>query len=222
MNAWDACASRYSNAEEMMSGYRGLHARLSRPAVVVDDTNVVLTSTRNPISKTYEPSTPDPEREVDPEPVTNLWIAPVVSEMPIVEAPDQSAWRRFIDELVIVMIEGEDHFCPSLSSPKTHVARAVFSGETEPPRLPNGRIPLTNKDLLKAVAAKHEMSVIEMIATRRDAKTVIARQEAIWWFRKLTEYSLPTIGQIFGGRDHTTMIHAIRRHQQRIDAGEAF
>ena len=40
---------------------------------------------------------------------------------------------------------------------------------------------------------------------------MIARQVAMYVFRELTEFSYPMIGREFGGRDHTTVIHAVEK-----------
>lgn len=55
----------------------------------------------------------------------------------------------------------------------------------------------------------------------RRAKTVSARHMAIWLTRRLTTHSLPAIGRHFGGRDHTTIMHACRRWEARMEADTA-
>lgn len=70
------------------------------------------------------------------------------------------------------------------------------------------------------VAAKHGFTVCEMESARRNRKLVNARHEAMWRMHKETSASLPMIGKVLGGKDHTTILHGIRRYQARIDAGE--
>jgi chromosomal replication initiator protein len=43
---------------------------------------------------------------------------------------------------------------------------------------------------------------------------VAARQEAMYVFRELTDLSYPAIARLFGGRDHTTVIHAVEKIQR--------
>lgn len=50
-----------------------------------------------------------------------------------------------------------------------------------------------------------------LIGHSRLAQIALARQFAIWAFRRIRKCSLPSMGKHFGGRDHTTMLHAIRK-----------
>lgn len=51
----------------------------------------------------------------------------------------------------------------------------------------------------------------DIVSPRRDAPSVQARHVAIYLARQMTPLSLPAIGRLFGGRDHTTILHAVRR-----------
>lgn len=70
--------------------------------------------------------------------------------------------------------------------------------------------------ILAAVAFKHGISVNDLKAKRRDRLAVQARHEAMWRVKNKTLFSLPKIGRVFGGRDHTTVLHAIRKHEARM------
>ena len=50
-----------------------------------------------------------------------------------------------------------------------------------------------------------------MLSRSRAERIVWPRQAAMYLTKELTEYSLPVIGRAFGGRDHTTVLHACRR-----------
>lgn len=76
------------------------------------------------------------------------------------------------------------------------------------------------REIAKAVAKAHGISFIDLISARRTRHLAIARQHAMWLMKKYTTLSLPGIAAILGDRDHTTILHGIRRHQARIDAGE--
>lgn len=67
------------------------------------------------------------------------------------------------------------------------------------------------------VCQKHRVSAQELLSSRRLKAFVLARQEFCWRARRETEASLPEIGK-FIGRDHTTVIHSIERHEQRVAA----
>ena len=56
----------------------------------------------------------------------------------------------------------------------------------------------------------------ELVSPRRNRRLVYARQIAMYLCRELTDHSLPAIAQQFGGRDHTTVLHAHRKIQRQI------
>jgi chromosomal replication initiator protein len=79
---------------------------------------------------------------------------------------------------------------------------------------------LRAKRIMAETAALYGVKVIDLVSQRRDALTSRARQHCYWTMRHETTWSLPRIGKMFGDRDHTSILHGVRRHQARIDAGE--
>ncbi len=71
--------------------------------------------------------------------------------------------------------------------------------------------PVTIEAIQFAVADHYSISVEEMKSKRRDKHIVYPRQVAMYLIREETESSLPVIGSAFGGRDHTTALHAIEK-----------
>jgi chromosomal replication initiator protein len=71
--------------------------------------------------------------------------------------------------------------------------------------------PVSIETIQLAVAAHYAISVEEMKGKRRDKNIVFPRQVAMYLIREETESSLPVIGSAFGGRDHTTALHAIEK-----------
>lgn len=67
--------------------------------------------------------------------------------------------------------------------------------------------------ILHEVAAYFGVTVDDLKSQNRSKPIVSARQIAMYLLRDLTELSLPKIGQVFGGRDHTTVLHA---HQKMV------
>jgi chromosomal replication initiation ATPase DnaA len=65
------------------------------------------------------------------------------------------------------------------------------------------------------VADYYGLKPIEMISQRRGRSVAWPRQVAMYLCRQLTPHSLPSIGRHFGGRDHTTVLHAIRAVESR-------
>ena len=69
---------------------------------------------------------------------------------------------------------------------------------------------LTVARIQEEVARYYTMPLREMTAHRRSQPHARYRQTAMFLARELTGQSLPNIGKLFGGRDHTTVMHAIR------------
>jgi chromosomal replication initiator protein len=67
-----------------------------------------------------------------------------------------------------------------------------------------------------AVACHFDLPVSELISPSRAARIAWPRQLGIHLARELTDLSLSTIGEAFGGRNHATVLHACRRVAQRI------
>ena len=61
---------------------------------------------------------------------------------------------------------------------------------------------------MTVIAHNYNISVSDLKGKKRDKKIVVPRQIAIYIARELTEYSYIEIGNEFGGRDHTTIMHA--------------
>ncbi|HMI55174.1 MAG TPA: helix-turn-helix domain-containing protein [Gemmatimonadaceae bacterium] len=66
------------------------------------------------------------------------------------------------------------------------------------------------KDIKRCVAQHFNLSLRDLESPRRFAKIVKPRQIAFYLARKLTNRSLPDIGRRFGGKDHTTILHACK------------
>jgi chromosomal replication initiator protein len=61
------------------------------------------------------------------------------------------------------------------------------------------------------VARQYNVSRADLLSSRRTANVVRPRQIAMYLAKTLTLRSLPEIGRRFGGRDHTTVLHAVRK-----------
>jgi hypothetical protein len=72
------------------------------------------------------------------------------------------------------------------------------------------------KQIAYEVASKHGLTLPELFARRRWQNIVIARQELFYRLSKETSMSLPAMGRMCGGYDHTTALHSIRKHEQRM------
>ena len=76
---------------------------------------------------------------------------------------------------------------------------------------------VTIDEIQKAVSAHFELKPIELVSARRAVVVARPRQIAMYLAKRLTTRSLPEIGRKFGGRDHSTVIHAVRRIEQLRD-----
>ncbi|CAO5193191.1 Chromosomal replication initiator protein DnaA [Frankia sp. AiPs1] len=74
-----------------------------------------------------------------------------------------------------------------------------------------GNPDITAVEIMNATAAYFGVSMDDLCGTSRSRVLVTARQIAMYLCRELTDLSLPKIGQHFGGRDHTTVMHADRK-----------
>lgn len=83
----------------------------------------------------------------------------------------------------------------------------------EPPTLKLPQIKL----IMSLVSAFYEVSRLDMISERRQAYIVRPRQIAMYLCKTLTLKSLPEIGRQFGGRDHTTALHAVRKIEHLLE-----
>ncbi|MDE0117406.1 MAG: chromosomal replication initiator protein DnaA [bacterium] len=83
--------------------------------------------------------------------------------------------------------------------------------------------PVTADGILNATAELFRFSVDEIVGPRRQRPLVKARQISMYVFRELTELSYPDIARVFGGRDHTTAIHAVQKiTKQMAEQPETF
>jgi chromosomal replication initiator protein len=71
-------------------------------------------------------------------------------------------------------------------------------------------------DIKAAACEQFGVSSDELVSAARTARLAWPRQVAMYLARELTQESLPAIGREFGGRDHTTVLHAWRRTEERM------
>jgi chromosomal replication initiator protein len=74
---------------------------------------------------------------------------------------------------------------------------------------------LEARQVQEAVAARLELTVDDLLSPSRTARIARARQLAMYLTRELTDLSLPAIARAFNRRDHTTVLHAIRRVERK-------
>ncbi|MFT4058221.1 MAG: chromosomal replication initiator protein DnaA [Legionella sp.] len=81
---------------------------------------------------------------------------------------------------------------------------------------------VTIENILKTVAEYYKVKVADILSKRRSRSIARPRQMAMALSKELTNHSLPEIGDHFGGRDHTTVIHACRKVKELIQDDSDF
>ena len=72
-------------------------------------------------------------------------------------------------------------------------------------------------NIKKKVAEYYKIKVADLLSKRRNRSVARPRQVAMALSKELTRHSLPEIGDAFGGRDHTTVLHACRKIKELRD-----
>ncbi|HEY6169282.1 MAG TPA: chromosomal replication initiator protein DnaA [Verrucomicrobiae bacterium] len=80
-----------------------------------------------------------------------------------------------------------------------------------------GRVTITIDSIQKRVAEHFDIRLADMTSKRRPENIAFPRQIAMFLARQMTESSLSTIGESFGGRDHGTVLHACRLVKDRME-----
>jgi chromosomal replication initiator protein len=81
-----------------------------------------------------------------------------------------------------------------------------------------GRIKID--DILKIVGRHYNVAKSDLLSPRRSRTVVVPRQIGMYLAKKLTSRSLPEIGRRFGGRDHSTVLHAVRKIDEQVRVDE--
>ena len=77
---------------------------------------------------------------------------------------------------------------------------------------------VTVENIQKTVADYYKVRIADLLSKRRSRSVARPRQVAMALAKELTTHSLPEIGDAFGGRDHTTVMHACKRIRELRDS----
>ncbi|MCA2378501.1 chromosomal replication initiator protein DnaA [Agrobacterium genomosp. 3 str. RTP8] len=137
----------------------------------------------------------DPSFEISDEILTHVAKSVTASGRELEGAFNQLMFRR--------------SFEPNLSVDRVDelLSHLVGSGETKRVRI---------EDIQRIVARHYNVSRQELVSNRRTRVIVKPRQIAMYLAKMLTPRSFPEIGRRFGGRDHTTVLHAVRKIEELI------
>lgn len=81
---------------------------------------------------------------------------------------------------------------------------------------------ITIENIQKTVAEYYKIRIADVMAARRTRSVARPRQMAMALAKELTSHSLPEIGLAFGGRDHTTVLHACRKVKELLESDRQF
>jgi chromosomal replication initiator protein len=109
------------------------------------------------------------------------------------------------------------------------LAHASLTAEPLSPELIDAVIPKGGRrdestpveEIQRRVSSAFGISRAELVGSTRSAMPLRARQVAIYLTRELTDLSLPQIGRLYGGRDHSTILNSIRRAEARVGEDKA-
>lgn len=166
---------------ELMARYSETRNRLRNPPNAVPDIPIDMKKLRSP----FVPDATDQQPKLS----TEITIAPQVIPEINNHAQIQGEIARL--ELAIDRL------------------RARLADLKEP--LPEAEPIVFIKDIIRVVCREIGVSRAEMLADRRQKSIVNARHIVFWLAKTLTARSLPEIGRLAGNRDHTTVLHGIRR-----------
>ncbi len=74
------------------------------------------------------------------------------------------------------------------------------------------------EDIQRVVSKHYNVSKADLLSARRTRTAVRPRQIAMYLSKQMTPRSLPEIGRRFGNRDHTTVLHAVRKIEEMVNA----
>lgn len=75
---------------------------------------------------------------------------------------------------------------------------------------------ITIESIQQKVSSNYGLNITELLSKKRNKQVVVPRQIAMYLCRKMTDASYPLIGDQFGGRDHTTVMHAVDKMEKQI------
>lgn len=142
-------------------------------------------------------------------------VAHKLAEMPQVEMPEDVAAflaHRFSGS--VRELEGALMRVVAFSMLSKRPIDLAFAHETLGDLLRHSQRKITIDEIQRGVCEHYNIRHAEMTSARRAREVARPRQVAMYLAKRLTPRSLPEIGRRFGGRDHTTVIHAIKRIEQ--------
>lgn len=178
-------------ATQIIQRAKEIRARLRRPPNAVVDHGIDLKARKRPAEPLPHPPTPLTMAPIEAPSGPTLAI---VTE--VMDSTQQCSWEHYDFP--------EEETCGKVSF-------------DEPPT----GIHVTFKDIITEVSLYYRIRISDIVGPKRNPKLVMPRHVVCYLARKLTFLSLTFIGRQLSGRDHTTVIHAVRRIQEIVDTSDS-
>lgn len=129
----------------------------------------------------------------------------------LVEREDRLHRQQLVaaDEAFLAALRAE--YAPT--KPATNIPENIPEPESEPVVIEQRPGETDAEFIIREVATAHEVSIDALKGPRHFASIVRARHEAMFRLKSELDLSLPVIGRLFGGRDHTTVMNALRKYE---------
>lgn len=124
----------------------------------------------------------------------------------------QSNIRELEGSLSRIQAYSKLHNCPVTIEMTKEAFKGAY-GETKPKII-------TPTKIKETVCQFMEISMTDLISQKRNREIAYPRQVAMYLVRTMTNLSYPAIGEEFGGKDHTTILHAVKQMEIKMQADE--
>ncbi|MBQ1959445.1 MAG: chromosomal replication initiator protein DnaA, partial [Firmicutes bacterium] len=88
--------------------------------------------------------------------------------------------------------------------------------------LTDGDIKVTPEKIKKVVCKHYNVKMADLESSKKQNSIAHPRQVAMYLIREMTDYSLPKIGQMFGGKHYTTVMYACDKIEEQFHSDKAF
>ena len=97
-----------------------------------------------------------------------------------------------------------------------------FAKRTLKDILTDGDVKITPEKIKKAICEHYNVKLSDLESNKKNSNIAYPRQVAMYLIREMTDYSLPKIGQMFGGRHYTTVMYACEKIQDEVQSDSSF